>query len=86
MFVRCGICDKNFKSQEAWDEHAKGERHQKLVAMWRILEMEARAKNEHFLMKGEILEARRLVDTEKITVEEMNNRFHKALLAIAERP
>lgn len=84
-FIRCGICDRHFYSQEKWDEHAKGDRHQKLVAMWRILEMESRASNHHFLMKEEINTARKLVDEEHITVEQMQDRLHKALEKLAEK-
>lgn len=78
-FVRCGICDENFNSTEEWDEHAKGERHNKLVNLWRILELEARASNHHFLMKEEMINARKLVDEDKITNKEIAKRFKKVI-------
>jgi hypothetical protein len=84
-FVRCGICDQDFTSQEEWNEHAKGDRHQKLITIWRILEMEARASNHHFLMKEEMVEARRLVDKENITVEQIGDRLRVVLEKLADK-
>lgn len=84
-FIRCGICDQDFKSTEEWDEHAKGERHQKLITVWRIREIEMRASNHHFIMREEMVEARRLVDEENITVEQIGDRLRQALEKLADK-
>ena len=51
FYCRCGMCDKNFSSNEEWDAHSKTPEHRKKVMEFKMMMIEAQVKGEHVLVR-----------------------------------